>query len=133
MVEKTFVDQDDKGKEEKKKSLLQEAESLRIEPRKIKSVLEDIPPVIEPKKPINFVPKETEKKKEEKTVLRPVPAKSQTGLSPKTEAKSSPFFKLLFIFSFAFMALALGLLLLPILNISIPPFLSTIINFVSPK
>ena len=135
MTEKTFLSQDDKGKGkgEEKKSLLKEEEPLRIKPREVKSVSEDILPVIEPKRPPGVSPKETLEKKTEKTVAPPVLTQAKIGTSPKTEGKSSPFFRFLFILSFAFMALALGLLLLPLLNISIPPFLNSVINLIAPK
>ncbi len=131
MVEET-PSRDDKDKRKEKEPLLREERPLRIEPGEVKSGPKDIPLTIEPKKPTEISPKETLEKKEE-TVVPPVSAKAKIGISPKTKGKSSPFFRFLFILSFAFMALALGLLLLPLLDISIPPFLNSIINLIAPK
>ncbi|MCD5397422.1 hypothetical protein LR003_00610 [candidate division NPL-UPA2 bacterium] len=131
MTEETFPDQDEKDKMEEE-PLLREEKPFRIEPGEVKSVPEDIPlvpPVIEPKKPTEISLKEMLEKKEE-VVVSPVPGQAKVEILPKTEGKSSPFFSSLFILSFIFMATALGLLLLPFLNIPIPPFLNSIINFI---
>lgn len=135
MNEEPFSSQDEKekGKKEGEKLSLGEAKPLRIEPKEAKLVQKDIPPATGAEKPIEVAPKETMKKKEEKMVISPKLPETRKEMPLKTEGKSSPFFKFLFVLSLVFMAVAVGLLLLPLLNISIPPFLTSAINFVSSK
>lgn len=124
MTEKTLLNQGDKDKEEERKS-------LRAEPGEVKPALRDISPIIEPKRPIKVPLKKTQENKEE-TVVSPMSAQAKIGASPKRETKSSPFFSFLFVLSLVFMAVALSLLLLPLRHVSIPPFLNSVINLVSP-
>lgn len=128
MAEKSF----DKGKGGEKESLLENENLLRVEPLKVEPVLGDTPPGIEPKRPLVVPLKEIQEKKEEKAIISPVSAQVKIEIPPKIEGKNSPFFRFLFILSFAFMAVALVLLLLPLLDVPIPPFLSSVINLIAP-
>ena len=127
MAEETFTAPDDKGRKEKIGSLLREEKPLRIEPKKVKPVQKSTSPVAGQEKSLEVSPRETIKKKEEKTLIPPGVA--ATKLGPKAEGKRSPFFRCLFVLSLIFVGAAVGLLLLPIFKNSIPSFLTPLINF----
>lgn len=120
-----------KGKTEETKPLIVNEEPLRLEPKEVKPAPGDIPPVIKPKRPLKVSPKGAPEREEDRAKVSGKLPETEIGAPLKRERKSSPFFKLLFILSLAFMAAAVGLLLLPLLNVPIPAFLTAAIDLVS--
>ncbi len=129
MAEGTFTTPDEKGKEEKKGSLLREEKPLRIEPKKVESVQKSTSPAAGPGKPMEVSPRETMKMKEEKKFISPKIAETKLGASIKTEGKRSRCLTVLFVLSLILVGATIGLLLLPIFSSSIPAFLTPLINF----
>ncbi len=127
-----------KKKEEGEQLSLGEAKPLQLTPdKKSKPAQKDGPLVIEPKKLSKISSKGTVEQKEdkkenkEKMFIPPRATEAKLEIPVETEDKGSPFFKFLFIFSLVLIAVGAGLLLLPILNISVPTFLAPAIDFVN--
>ena len=140
MAEGTLMTPDENGKKEKKKPFLVDEKPLRIEPKKVEEVQKSTSPAAEPEKPIEISPREAIKKpieaspretviKKEKKFISPKLAETKLGAPLKTEGKSSPLFRVLFVLSLIFVGVTIGLLLLPIFRSSIPTFLTPLIHF----
>ncbi len=127
MVSEEALSREDKGqkkdKKEEKKPLLREGGALRIEPKRTTG--------LKPKE-LNEVPSRETVEGQEEAIVPPRLAGAGTEMPfKKTKGKHRPFFRFLFILSLIFMMVTAGLLLLPILDISIPDFLTPAVEFVN--
>lgn len=122
--------QGDEGRKEEKQPLLSGEKPLRIEPRRGKKESEETVKT----SPRAVSPMEESKEEELGLNNAPLENKPEEPIYEATTTSSrlaDSLFPWLFSLSLVLMAVALGILLLPILGIPIPDFLTPAINFAS--